>query len=126
MSYPKNLKYTKDHEWISLQGNIATIGITGFAVGQLGDIVYLDLPKVNAKFDHGASIGTVESTKTVSDIFTPVQGSVTDINTTLQDSPETLSKDPYTEGWLVKMKFDKLDESELMNSEQYEKYLTEG
>ena len=126
MSYPKNFRYTKDHEWVSVQGNIATIGITGFAVSQLGDIVYLDLPQSGATFDHGTSIGTVESTKTVSDIFTPVQGTVTEINTKLQDSPEILSKDPYTEGWLVKMKFTKLDESELMNSDQYEKYLAEG
>ena len=126
MSYPKNYKYTKDHEWISLSGNVVTLGITAFAISQLGDIVYLDLPQIGANFDCGASVGTVESTKTVSDIFTPAGGTVTEINSKLQDHPEILHKDPYTEGWLVRMKYTSLDESELMNSDQYEKYLAEG
>jgi glycine cleavage system H protein len=125
MTYPQNLKYTKDHEWVAVTGGTASVGITSYAIEQLGDIVYLDLPQVGATFEAGDSLGTVESTKTVSDIYLPLSGSVTEVNETLKDNPESLAKDPYTNGWFVKMSVTKINESDLMTSSEYEKYIAE-
>lgn len=103
MNYPDNLRYTKDHEWIALEGNIATIGITDFAQSELGDIVYLEVETIGKQLKAGEVFGTVEAVKTVSDLFLPVNGAVNEINPALANSPELINKDPYGEGWMVKM-----------------------
>ncbi|HTE09887.1 MAG TPA: glycine cleavage system protein GcvH [Chitinophagaceae bacterium] len=103
MNLPENLRYTKDHEWISLEGNIATIGITDFAQGELGDIVYVEIETIGKPLEAGAVFGTVEAVKTVSDLFLPVSGTVTEINAALANQPELVNSDPYGEGWMVKM-----------------------
>lgn len=103
MNFPAHLKYTKDHEWIHLEGNVATIGITDFAQGELGDIVYIDVPTLNQSLKKEQVFGTVEAVKTVSDLFIPVSGKVTEVNPQLNDKPELVNKDPYGEGWMVKI-----------------------
>jgi glycine cleavage system H protein len=103
MNYPENLRYTKDHEWIRLEGNIATIGITDFAQGELGDIVYVEVETIGKSLEAGAVFGTVEAVKTVSDLFLPVSGTITQLNPALSNTPELVNNDPYGEGWMVKM-----------------------
>jgi glycine cleavage system H protein len=103
MNFPDNLKYTKDHEWIKLEGNTATIGITDFAQGELGDIVYVEIETVGKSLDAEAIFGTVEAVKTVSDLFLPVAGTITEVNPALVNQPELVNSDPYGEGWMVKM-----------------------
>lgn len=103
MNFPENLRYTKDHEWISLDGNVATIGITDFAQRELGDIVYVDINTVGKALNAEEIFGTVEAVKTVSDLFLPVAGTVTEVNSTLNDKPEAVNNDPYGEGWMIKM-----------------------
>src|SRR5262249_28888227 len=103
MSYPKDYLYTKEHEWLKVQGKNGTIGITKFAIEQLGDVVHLELPKVGAKFKAAEAFGTVESTKTVSDLYMPVEGTVTEVNSALTDAPEKLADDPHGTAWLVKV-----------------------
>ncbi len=103
MKFPDNLKYTKDHEWILVEGNQATIGITDFAQGELGDIVYVDITAVGEALNKEAVFGTVEAVKTVSDLFLPVSGTVTEVNSALNDQPESVNQDPYGKGWMVKM-----------------------
>jgi glycine cleavage system H protein len=106
MNFPANLRYTKDHEWVSLDGNIATIGITDFAQGELGDIVYIEVETIGKELEAGAVFGTVEAVKTVSDLFLPVSGTITELNPALGGTPESVNSDPYGEGWMVKMKVD--------------------
>ena len=101
---PENLRYTKEHEWVRVEGDIGIVGITFHAQKELGDIVYVDLPKTGATVQQGKTIGSVESVKAVSDIFTPVSGEVVEANASLADSPEILNKDPYGAGWLVKIR----------------------
>jgi glycine cleavage system H protein len=121
MSFPANLKYTKDHEWISLDGNTATIGITQFAQGELGDIVYVDINSIGKALGAEEVFGTVEAVKTVSDLFLPVAGTVTEVNPALEGSPELVNSDPYGEGWMVKMTVDNVAEVEaLMDAAAYE------
>jgi glycine cleavage system H protein len=103
MNFPDNLRYTKDHEWIRLEGNIATIGITDFAQRELGDIVYVEIETVGKTLMAEAVFGTVEAVKTVSDLYLPVSGTIKEVNPALNDSPETVNSDPYGEGWMVKM-----------------------
>ncbi len=103
MNFPDNLRYTKDHEWIKLEGNIATIGVTDFAQRELGDIVYVDINTVGKSLNAEEIFGTVEAVKTVSDLFLPVAGTITEINTALNDKPESVNNDPYGEGWMVKV-----------------------
>jgi glycine cleavage system H protein len=103
MNIPANLRYTKDHEWVLLEGNTATIGITDFAQGELGDIVYVDISTVGKALAAEEVFGTVEAVKTVSDLFLPVAGTVTEVNPALDGSPELVNSDPYGEGWMVKM-----------------------
>jgi glycine cleavage system H protein len=103
MNLPENLRYTKDHEWISLEGNIATIGITDFAQGELGDIVYVDIDTVGKSLQAEAVFGTVEAVKTVSDLFLPVSGTINEVNPALANQPELVNTDPYGAGWMVKM-----------------------
>ena len=103
MNIPANLRYTKDHEWISLEGNIATIGITDFAQKELGDIVYVDVPTVGKTLNQHDVFGTVEAVKTVSDLFLPISGTINEVNNTLNDNPQHVNNDPYGNGWMVKM-----------------------
>ena len=102
MNIPENLKYTKDHEWIKVDGNIGTVGITDYAQGELGDIIYVDVTE-SGEIKQGDSCGTIEAVKTVSDIFAPVSGKITEIHTSVNDNPAVLNKDPYGEGWIVKI-----------------------
>jgi glycine cleavage system H protein len=103
MNFPENLRYTKDHEWISLEGNVATIGITDFAQRELGDIVYVDINTVGKTLNAEEVFGTVEAVKTVSDLFLPVAGTITEVNSALNDKPEAVNNDPYGEGWMLKV-----------------------
>ena len=106
MNYPDNLRYTKDHEWIRLEGNIATIGITDFAQHELGDIVFVEVETVGKALAAGAVFGTVEAVKTVSDLFLPISGTVNELNPALANAPELVNNDPYEEGWMIKMTVD--------------------
>jgi glycine cleavage system H protein len=120
MNFPANLRYTKDHEWISLEGNVATIGITEFAQGELGDIVYVDVNTVGKTLHAEEVFGTVEAVKTVSDLFLPVAGTIIEVNTTLEKAPELVNNDPYGEGWMIKMTVvNPADVEELLSSEAY-------
>jgi len=103
MNFPAELKYTKDHEWVKLEGNVATIGITEFAQGELGDIVYVDINSVGKEVAKEDVFGTVEAVKTVSDLFMPVTGTVTEVNKALDSEPELVNSDPYGQGWMVKI-----------------------
>lgn len=103
MNFPANLRYTKDHEWIKLDGNIATIGITDFAQGELGDIVYVEIETVGKSLEAGTVFGTVEAVKTVSDLYLPVSGSINELNPALANQPELVNTDPYGAGWMIKM-----------------------
>ena len=121
MSYPANLRYTKDHEWISLDGNTATIGITDFAQRELGDIVYVEVETIGKHLEAGAVFGTVEAVKTVSDLFLPVSGTIDVLNPALSNSPELINNDPYGEGWMVKMTVDNaVDVDGLLDAAGYE------
>jgi len=124
MSYPENFLYTKEHEWVSVEGDIGTVGITFHAQKELGDIVYVDLPKTDTAVDQGKTLGSVESVKAVSDIYSPVSGTVTDINSALTDAPEKLNEDPHGAAWLVKIKLTKPDElKQLLSAADYQKYI---
>jgi glycine cleavage system H protein len=125
MNYPANLKYTKDHEWISIDGDIATIGITDFAQHELGDIVYVEVEAKDKHLDAETVFGTVEAVKTVSDLFLPVSGTVTEVNPLLQSEPEKVNTDPYGDGWMVKMKVDNpADMDQLMDAEAYQELVS--
>jgi glycine cleavage system H protein len=103
MNFPDQLKYTKDHEWVKIEGNVAVIGITDFAQGELGDIVYVDITSVGDNLDREAVFGTVEAVKTVSDLFMPVSGKVLEVNPGLESSPDSVNKDPYGQGWMIRV-----------------------
>lgn len=125
MSFPANLKYTKDHEWISLEGNIATIGITDFAQRELGDIVYVDISSSGKPLSAEDVFGTVEAVKTVSDLFLPAAGTITEVNPALEANPELVNSDPYGAGWMVKMTVDSPDDiAKLMDAADYEKLVS--
>ena len=121
MNIPENLKYTKDHEWISIEGDVATVGITDFAQGELGDIVYVEIEKIGENFSKEEVFGTVEAVKTVSDLFMPLSGEIIDINEELNEKPELVNEDPYGQGWMIKIKVNSSDISDLLNFEQYKK-----
>jgi glycine cleavage system H protein len=124
--YPSDLRYTKEHEWVRLQGGVATVGITDYAQKELGDVVYVEMPKVGAKLIAGKSMGTVESVKAVSDIFSPVAGEVTEINAALNQTPETINNDPHGQGWLIKMKVDDPGAVlSLLDAAAYESFISE-
>lgn len=121
---PENLRYSKDHEWVGVDGDIATIGITDYAQHSLGDVVYIDMPRVGDKFGTHEAFGSVESVKAVSEIFTPVAGEVTEVNDGLNDTPEAVNNDPYETGWMVKVKMDNPGEADAMLSAvEYDEYL---
>ncbi|UWX55500.1 glycine cleavage system protein GcvH [Maribacter litopenaei] len=111
MNIPAELKYTKDHEWVKIEGDVATVGITDFAQGELGDIVYVEVDTLDETLDKEAIFGTVEAVKTVSDLFSPLSGEIIEFNTALEDEPEMVNKDPYGTGWMVKIKLS--DSSEI-------------
>jgi glycine cleavage system H protein len=122
--YPENLLYTKDHEWVSVDGEIGTIGISKYAEQSLGDIVYVDAPKVGTSIEAGKTLGSVESVKAVSDIYSPVTGEVMEVNAALATTPEKINEDPYQLGWLAKIKLSAPDELKaLMNAADYTKYV---
>jgi glycine cleavage system H protein len=114
MEFPSNLRYTKDHEWISIEGNTATIGITDFAQHELGDIVYVDVPTEGKHLAANEIFGTVEAVKTVSDLYLPVSGTVTEVNTGLENKPESVNTDPYGAGWMIKMDVDNVADVEAL------------
>lgn len=123
-TYPEEFRYTKEHEWVKPEGGAATIGITDHAQNELGDIVYVDLPKVGTQLEKGKSLGSVESVKAVSDIFSPVSGEVTEINELLTTKPETLNADPHGAAWLVKVRMSAPDELEqLLTAKDYQSYI---
>jgi len=120
MNIPKKLKYTKDHEWVLIENNIATVGITDFAQGELGDIVYVEVDTIDETVASEAVFGTVEAVKTVSDLFAPLSGKIISFNDALTDTPELINSDPYGQGWMVKIEIENQDEIEnLLNAEAY-------
>lgn len=122
MNFPDNLKYTKDHEWVSIDGDIATIGITDHAQHELGDIVYVEIETKGKALAAEEVFGTVEAVKTVSDLFLPVSGTITEVNPLLENEPEKVNADPYGEGWMIKMKVDNPDDvKNLMDAGAYQK-----
>jgi glycine cleavage system H protein len=121
---PENLRYSKDHEWISVDGDVAAIGITDYAQSSLGDVVYIDMPRVGDKFAAHEAFGSVESVKAVSEVFTPIGGEVTEVNDGLNDTPEKVNNDPYGDAWFIKIKMDNPGEADgLLSSAEYEEYL---
>ena len=121
MNFPSNLRYTKDHEWISLEGDVATIGITDFAQRELGDIVYVEVESISKALEAGAVFGTVEAVKTVSDLFLPVSGTIIELNPALANAPELVNTDPYGKGWMIKMTVDNpVDVDKLLDAAAYE------
>ncbi|UII21780.1 glycine cleavage system protein GcvH [Fulvivirga ligni] len=119
MNIPESLKYTKDHEWVKIDGDTATIGITDFAQGELGDIVYVDIETEGEEVEQGEVFGTVEAVKTVSDLFMPITGTVEEVNEELESSPELINEDPYEKGWLIKVKITDADTAELLSADEY-------
>ena len=125
MSYPDNLRYTKDHEWISLEGNVATIGITEFAQGELGDIVYVEVQNIGQHYQSGDVFGSVEAVKTVSELYLPVSGTINELNPELSGQPELVNSDPYGKGWMVKMTVDNpADVEALLDATGYESVIS--
>jgi glycine cleavage system H protein len=124
MNYPEDLRYTKEHEWVRIAGDVGTIGITDHAQKELGDIVYVDLPKVGAHIEQGKSLGSVESVKAVSDIYSPVSGEVTEVNETLAQAPEKLNQDPHGAAWLIKLRLSAPNEAKgLLSAADYQAYV---
>jgi len=126
MNIPEELKYTEEHEWVKIQDNIATVGITDFAQGELGDIVYLEIDTLDSEIALNEVFGTVEAVKTVSDLFMPVGGKVIETNSNLEDKPELVNDDPYGEGWIIKIDISDLSETESLLSPQYYKNLIDS
>jgi len=125
--YPNDLLYTKDHEWARIEGNIATVGVTRFAVEQLGDVTQVDLPKEGEAVKQGDIFGSVESVKAVSDLFAPLSGKVVKVNSPLAEAPEYVNEEPYDEGWMIQIELGKPDETKaLMDAEAYQEFLKES
>jgi glycine cleavage system H protein len=122
--YPADYRYTKDHEWVKIDGAVGTIGITDYAQHELGDVVFVELPKIGARVRRGESFGSVESVKAVSDIFAPISGEVTEINTALAEAPEKINQDPHGAAWLIRLKLaDPQEAGSLMDAKAYEAYI---
>ena len=120
MNIPSDLKYTKDHEWVKVDGDIATVGITDFAQDELGDVVFVEIETEGESLDKEETFGTIEAVKTVSDMFMPLGGEIIEVNPKLEDAPEVVNQAPYSDGWMIKIKINNADElSELMNAEEY-------
>ena len=123
MNIPENILFTNDHEWVEINGEIATIGISDYAQGELGDIVFIEFPDLNTEFKKGESIGTIEAVKTVADIYMPLSGKIVALNDILNDNPSLVNNSPYNEGWMLKLQIINTDEfSELMNTEKYKSF----
>ncbi|MEL0316459.1 MAG: glycine cleavage system protein GcvH [Aquiluna sp.] len=123
MANPDHLKYTKEHEWVSVEGDVATIGITKYAADALGEIVYVDLPKLGSTTTHMKICGEIESTKSVGEIYAPMDGEVVEVNSALESSPDTINQDPFGEGWLVKIRYTELPD--LLSSSEYDAFVGE-
>jgi glycine cleavage system H protein len=123
--YPENYRYTREHEWVAVEGEIATLGITDHAQGELGDIVFVELPKVGDKVEAGKPCGTVESVKAVSDIYSPVDGEVTEANAALAETPEWINQEPHGKAWMIKVRLSSPLPHDLMDAAQYEQYAQE-
>ena len=124
METPQGLYYTKDHEWAKLDGDVATIGITEYAQGELGDVVFVELPAIGKKVEMGGAFGTIEAVKAVADLYAPLSGSIVAVNSALENSPELVNQSPYGDGWMVKIKISNKSEiDKLMNADQYAKML---
>ena len=124
MNLPENLKYTDDHEWVSIKDDIAIIGITDFAQSELGDIIFVEFPDTGMSINQKDSVGTLEAVKTVADIYSPVTGEVIEVNDNLESSPELINEDPYEEGWILKIKISNKDELDgLLSNSDYEKMI---
>lgn len=124
MSIPEELRYTDDHEWARKDGELVVVGITDYAQGELGDIVYLDLPAAGDKFSQKDAFGSIEAVKAASDLYLPLSGEIVEVNETLSDEPETINSDPYGKGWMVKIKIDSEDEYEkLMDAASYQSHI---
>lgn len=123
MNVPENILFTNDHEWVEINDEIATIGISDYAQGELGDIVFIEFPDLNTEFKKGESIGTIEAVKTVADIYMPLSGKIVALNDILNDNPSMVNNSPYNEGWMLKLQIINTDEvSELMNTEKYKSF----
>lgn len=126
MEFPDDLKYSKEHEWVLVEGNVATIGITDYAQEQLGDIVFVELPAVGDKLSKEDSCGTVESVKAASDIYAPISGTVLEVNDDLPENPEIVNEDPYGDGWMIKVELSDTEElDDLMTADEYREYVAE-
>lgn len=127
MAHPSDRKYSKEHEWVVIDGDVATIGITHFAQDQLGEVVYVDLPGVGDALESGDSFGEIESVKSVSELFAPISGEIIEVNTGLGDTPETVNAEPHDGGWMVKVKVSDVSAVDaLMSAEEYDVFITEG
>jgi len=121
MNIPSNLKYTKDHEWVLIEGDTATVGVTDFAQGELGDVVFIEIETEGESLDQGDTFGTIEAVKTVSDLFMPVAGEITEVNPGLEENPEIVNSDPYGDGWMVKVRISDASQAEgLLSAADYE------
>ncbi|MCC6502351.1 MAG: glycine cleavage system protein GcvH [Deltaproteobacteria bacterium] len=126
MEFPKDLKYTKEHEWVKVEGNIATVGITDYAQDSLGDVVYVELPQEGATVTKHEPFGVVESVKAVSDLYAPLSGSVTEVNDAIVDSPEAINEDPYGDAWMIKVEIANTGElGDLLTADEYQKFIEE-
>ena len=124
MNLPENIKYTEDHEWAKLDGDVLTIGITDFAQSELGDIIFVEFPDLDLDVEAKDSIGTLEAVKTVADIYSPLKGKIVEINDQLEDNPEYINENPYDTGWIIKLKIDNIDEYKtLLSNKDYEKLI---
>jgi len=127
MSYPNEYRYTKDHEWVKVEGKTARVGITDHAQHELGDVVFVELPSVGAELKKGDNLGTVESVKAVGDIYAPVSGKIVEVNTALEGAPETINRSPHEEGWIALIEMnDPAEADSLLTASDYEKYIAEG
>ncbi len=125
MNVPEELKYTKEHEWVKVDGDIATVGITDWAQGELGDVVYVDLPEVDTELKQMSTFGTIEAVKAVSEIFSPLSGEVAEINSALEDDPMVINRDPYGEGWIIKIAVrDATELEQLLSADDYKKLIS--
>lgn len=125
MNVPPELSYTNEHEWVRLEGNVATIGITDYAQGELGDIIFVEFPEIGQELVKDDPFGTIEAVKTVADLFAPVSGKITELNTSIEDNPELLNEDNYGKGWLVKIKMSEFSETEeLLSADQYTEFIS--
>ncbi len=126
MNIPKDLGYTKEHEWVKIEGDVAIMGITDYAQGELGDIVFVELPQVGDSITEGEAFGTIEAVKAVSDMYAPLSGAVTDVNGDLDEAPETINNDCYGDGWMIKIKMaDPSDADKLLSADQYKELIAE-